>query len=184
MITKSSPVIEQIISAQSSDMGFADYDLIDVYEKSLVTHDIFDFNCLCAMQAGDSLEGESLITPELLKGKPMATLYPDHPVTIQTVQAFESYGLELNANFCARSFVPLLVFVASGSAYSVVDRITADCYLKQNRKKSKIVFRPFSPEVILRTSVITPNHRPMSLLARQFHKVFKQSLREIQKQDA
>ncbi len=181
LITKSSPVVEQLVSAQNSDMGFADFDILENYEKDLVTHEIFEFDCLCAMRTDDPLSKRSIITPEDLNGKPLATLYPEHPVTIQTVQAFESYGFELDSYFCARSFVPLLIFVESGSAYSIVDRITAECYLLQNKKEQNLVFRPFLPRVILRTSIITPNHRPMSVLAQQFHMAFKLSLSSIQK---
>ncbi len=182
--TKTSPEVEQIISAQNSDMGFADFDLIEDHDGVLVDHEVFDFDCLCAIPVDDPLVEKSSITPEDLDGKPLATLYPDHPTTIQVRQAFESFDVMFDSYFCAQYFIPLFTFVERGSAYSVMDRMSVQCYLWQKAKaERKIVFRPFVPQIILRTSIITPSYRPMSMLAQQFHKEFRQSLLEIQLKD-
>ncbi len=182
--TKTSPEVEQIISAQNSDMGFADFDLIEDHEDVLVNHEVFDFDCFCAIPANDPLVKKSSITPEDLDGKPLATLYPDHPTTIQVRQAFESLDLTFDSYFCAQYFIPLFTFVERGSAYSVMDRMSVQCYLWQKEKEArKIVFRPFVPEVVLRTSIITPTYRPMSMLAQKFHTEFRQALSEIQNRD-
>ncbi len=182
--TKTSPEVEQIISAQNSDMGFADFDLIEDHEDVLVNHEVFDFDCFCAIPANDPLVKKSSITPEDLDGKPLATLYPDHPTTIQVRQAFESLDLTFDSYFCAQYFIPLFTFVERGSAYSVMDRMSVQCYLWQKEKGSrKIVFRPFVPEVVLRTSIITPTYRPMSMLAQKFHTEFRQALSEIQNRE-
>ncbi|MCP4874895.1 MAG: LysR family transcriptional regulator [Gammaproteobacteria bacterium] len=182
--TKTSPEVEQIISAQNSDMGFADFDLIEDHEDVLVNHEVFDFDCFCAIPANDPLVKKSSITPEDLDGKPLATLYPDHPTTIQVRQAFESLDLTFDSYFCAQYFIPLFTFVERGSAYSVMDRMSVQCYLWQKEKEArKIVFRPFVPEVVLRTSIITPTYRPMSMLAQKFHTEFRQALSEIQNRE-
>ena len=57
--TKSSPEVEQIISAQNSDMGFADFDLIEDHDDVLVNHEVFDFDCMCAIPADDPLAEKS-----------------------------------------------------------------------------------------------------------------------------
>ena len=182
--TKSSPEVEQIISTQNSDMGFADFDLIEDHEDVLVNHEVFDFDCLCAIPADDPLAEKSIINPQDLDGKPLATLYPDHPATIQTRLAFESFGAKLDSLFCAQYFIPLFTFIERGSAFSVMDRMSVQCYQWQKDKEArKVVFRPFVPEVILRTSIITPTYRPMSMLAQKFHTEFRQALFEIQNRE-
>ena len=183
LITRTSPEVEQVISVQNSDLGFADFDLLEpsAGDNNLVNHEVFDFDCLCAMRADDPLTAKTIITPADLDGKPLATLYPDHPVTVQTRKAFESVGATLDSFFCAQYFVPLFTFVERGSAYSIMDSMSVECYLKQNIKAArKIVFRPFTPKVILRATIITPAYRPMSMLAQQFNREFRQSLIEIQ----
>lgn len=180
--TKSSPEVELIISAQNSDLGFADFDLSKDHEKVLVDHEVFDFDCLCAMSADDPLADNSVITPKDLDAKPLATLRPDHPVTIQTRQAFESHGATFDPYICTEYFIPLFTFIERGSVYSVMDRMSAQCYFWQKTaRERKIVFRPFIPTIVLRTSIITPTYRPMSMLAQQFHRAFRDALGVIQK---
>lgn len=182
--SKSSPEVEQMLSAQNSDIGFADYDLIKVHEDVLVNHEVFDFECLCAIPVDDPLAEKRHITPQDLDGKPLATLYLDHPSTVQTQQAFESCGAKFDSFFSAPYFIPLFTFIERGSAYSVMDRMSAQCYfLQKPREDRRIVFRPFTPTVYLRTSIITPTYRSMSMLAQQFHKEFREALGVIQKQD-
>jgi DNA-binding transcriptional LysR family regulator len=181
LISKSSPEVEQVISVQNSDMGLADYDLLEVKHTDLINHEVFDFDCLCAMRFDDPLTAKPVITPQDLDKKPLATLYPDHPVTLQTRQAFEAVGATLDSYFCAAYFVPLFTFVERGSAYSLMDRMSVENYLLQHPQANRgIVFRPFLPKVILRASLITPRYRPMSMLAQQFHQEFRQALADIQ----
>ncbi|MCP4187884.1 MAG: LysR family transcriptional regulator [Gammaproteobacteria bacterium] len=181
---KPSPEVEQMISAQNSDIGFADFDLIKDHERILVNHEVFDFDCVCAMPVDDPLVDKEMITPEDLNGKPLATLYPDHPTTIQIQQAFDSYGATLRIDFCTQYFIPLFIFIERGSAYSIMDRMSVQCYFWQKPEAyRRIVFRPFTPSIVLRTTIITPTYRPMSMLAQQFHKDFRQSLSAIQKKD-
>jgi DNA-binding transcriptional LysR family regulator len=182
--TKTSAEVEQIISAQNSDMGFADYDLIADHESVLVDHEIFDFDCMCALPVKDPLAQKTVITPEDLDGKPLATLYPEHPVTRQIQQKFKSHNAVFDSYFSAQYFMPLFTFIERGSAYSIMDRMSAQCYFWQKTKaERKIVFRQFVPNITLRTSIITPTYRPMSMLAQEFHKTLRLALLEIQNKD-
>jgi len=179
--TRPSQEIEQLVSAQNVEMGFADYDLLNNYDENLVTFEIYDFECLCAMRADDPLANKSIITPADLDGKTLATLYPEHPTTIQVAQAFKAAGVRMKTGFSAQYFIPLFTFVERGSVYSLIDLMSVECYLSQNRGKSrKLVFRRFEPLVYLRTSIITPNQRPLSMLAQQFLEFFRKTLDEIQ----
>ncbi len=178
---KPSPEVEQMISAQNADIGFADFDLIKDHEHTLVNHEVFDFDCLCAIPADDPLVDKEVITPEDLHGKPLATLYPDHPTTIQLQQAFDTHGATLRIDYCTQYFIPLFTFIERGSAYSIMDRMSVQCYFWQKPQAHRsIVFRPFIPNIVLRTTIITPSYRPMSVLAQQFHKDFRKSLATIQ----
>jgi DNA-binding transcriptional LysR family regulator len=180
LITKSSIEVVQVISAQNSDIGFADYDLISGHLSGLVEHQTFDFDCYCALRFDDPLAKLQTITPRDLEGKPMATLYEDHPTNRQTQQAFSSLGIRMNPCFQAQYFVALFAFIERGVAYSIVDRLTIESYLLQNRSVARpIVFRRFTPAVYLKTTIISPTHRPLSLLAQEFRKSFSASLESI-----
>ena len=184
LITRSSPEIEQLVSAQNVEMGFSDYDLLTPGDDDLATFDIYDFECLCAMRIDDPLAQKTVITPQDLDGKALATLYPEHPTTIQIAEVFKAANVRMDTRFSAQYFIPLFTFVERGSVYSLVDMMSVKCYLSQHQGTARqLVFRRFTPSVTLRTSIITPNHRPISMLTRQFLDFFKQSLSDIQQKD-
>ena len=168
-ITKSSDEVAQVISAQNSDVGFADYDLIRDDSSSLVEHQIKDVDCLCAMRFDDPLAKLETITPHDLADEPIATLYEDHPTNRQIKEAFASCNVNMNTCFQAQYFIALFAFIEKGTAYSIVDKLTIESYLLQNvQGQRRLVFRPFSPAIYLRTTIISPTHRPLSLLAQGF----------------
>lgn len=184
MITRTSPEVEQLVSAQSVEMGFADYELLQIYDDELVSFEHHNFECLCAMHKDDPLAEKTVITPQDLDGKRLATLYPEHPVTKQMAQIFETSGARMEAAISAQYFVPLFSFVEQGGVYSLIDAMTVECYLAQRpHDSSKLVFRHFEPRVELRTAIITPNHRPISRLTQQFLGEFRQTLNAFRSAD-
>ncbi|MCP4952759.1 MAG: LysR family transcriptional regulator [Proteobacteria bacterium] len=184
LITRSSPEIEQLVSAQNVEMGFADYHLLNAYDSDLVSFDLYEFECLCAMRSDDPLAGKSLITPDELDGKTLATLHPEHSTTIQVANAFKAADARMVVGFNAQYFIPLFTFVERRSVYSLVDLLSVKTYLTQHQGNDrKLVFRPFAPRVSLRATIITPNHKPISSLTREFLEFFKQALSSIQQKD-
>ena len=150
------------------------------HDMSLVKRDIFEFDCLCAMRAEDPLAQKQVITPDDLSGKPMATLFEEHPTYLQTKAAFLEMGAKFNPMFEAQYFIPLYTFIERGLAYAVIDQLSARSYqLKSGQRQGEIVFRPFIPRVKLATLVLTPAHKPQSLLAQQFQEKFKDMLGAI-----
>ena len=169
LVSKSSVEVEQTVSAQNSDLGLADYDLLDDPESTLVHHEIFDFDCYCAMRADDPLSSRELIKPQDLANRPMATLYQNHPTCEQTRRAFEGEGVDLNTRFQAQYFIALFAYISEGLACSIIDRLSIKSYFLLNPDAGrKLVFRPFRPRVNLRISLITPAYRPVSIVANSF----------------
>ena len=131
------------------------------------------------MHAEDPLRSKKKITPGDLDNRPLATLYDDHPANKQTRQAFEIIGARFKPRFQTQYFVAVFSFVQLGRAFSIMDRLTMESYLMRNFSNPRIVFKPFSPRILLRTSIVTPTHRPTSLLAEKFYNRFKDTLNEI-----
>ena len=180
LISKTSPQVRQLVAAQQFDIGFADHSMVADHDMSLVEQDLFEFDCLCAMRADDPLARKEVITPVDLSGKPMATLFEEHPTYLQTKAAFAEMGAEFNTLFEAQYFIPLFTFIERGLAYAVIDRLSAASYqLRSGQGKSRIVFRAFIPRVKLVTMVLSPQHTPQSLLAQQFLGKFKEMLTSI-----
>lgn len=180
LISKTSPQVRQLVAAQQYDIGFADHSFLTNQDMSLIKQDIFEFDCLCAMRADDPLARKEVITPIDLSGKPMATLFEEHPTYLQTKAAFAEMHAEFNRMFEAQYFIPLFTFIERGLAYAVIDQLSAESYqLKSAQGKGGIVFRPFTPKVKMVTLVLSPQHTPQSLLAQQFLKEFKDLLSAI-----
>ena len=181
LITKSSPEVEQSVSTQNADIGFADFELIEDPESDLVEFEVLDFECFCAMHIDDPLMSKPVITPNLLSGKPLATLYADHPTSLQLDEAFSSTGSIFNSQYQAQFFISLFAFVEQGLAYSIMDRLSMESYCLQSKQNKLIDFRPFRPKVTLRTTIIKPAFRPVSLLSNKFHGEFQSMLHSIRK---
>lgn len=180
LITRPSRDVEQTISAQSCDIGFADYDMLAETSSSLVTHHLHSLECYCAMPATDPLARRDTIHPDDLDGSPLATLYPEHPTTLQTVDAFRIAGASINPVFRAQYFIALLPMVEQGVAYSIVDALSIRGYQGQNPETARrLVFRRFRPKVVLKTTVMVPDYRPGSLVADAFFREFNGRLTEI-----
>jgi DNA-binding transcriptional LysR family regulator len=131
------------------------------------------------MPAGDPLADKECVTAADLDGKPMATLYPDHPTATDTQGAFAEMGARLNVRFEAVYFIPMFTYVERGLAYAVVDPFSAESYKLFRGAEPRIVFRPFRPAVQLVASIMTPAHRPLSNLAKSFHGLLRDEVHRI-----
>ena len=75
----------------------------------------------------------------------------------------------MNAAFSTQYFIPLLTYVENGLACAVVDPVTAQSYkLYRSGQTAGVVFKPFHPDIAFELAILRPNHRPVSLLARDF----------------
>ena len=174
-----SPQVQQLVSAQQYDMGLADLGFVGANRSPLVDHEAMSFDCLCAMPAGDPLADKGCVTAADLDGKPMATLYADHPTFTQTEAAFAEMGARLNGRFETVYFIPMFTYVERGLAYAVVDPLSAESYKRFSRGEPRIVFRPFRPAVRLVASIMTPAHRPLSNLAQSFRALLRDEVHRI-----
>jgi DNA-binding transcriptional LysR family regulator len=179
LITRSSIQVQQLISAQQYDMGLADLGFVGADRSPLVDYEVMSFECLCAMPAGDPMADKGCVTAADLDGKPMATLYADHPTFTQTEAAFAEMGARLNGRFETVYFIPMFTYVERGLAYAVVDPLSAESYKRFSRGEPRIVFRPFRPAVRLVASIMTPAHRPLSNLAQSFRALLRDEVHRI-----
>ena len=179
LITRSSIQVQQLISAQQYDMGLADLGFVGADRSPLVDYEVMSFECLCAIPAGDPLAEKGCVTAADLDGKPMATLYADHPTFTQTEAAFAEMGARLNGRFETVYFIPMFTYVERGLAYAVVDPLSAESYKLFSGGEPRIVFRPFRPAVRLVASIMTPAHRPLSNLAQSFRALLRDEVHRI-----
>ena len=107
LTTRSSPQVQHLLSTQQYDVGLADMGSMTGTDLNLVNSEAFDFECLCAMRADDPLASKPVVTPQDLDGKPMGTLYEDHPIAVQLQEAFAEIDAYLNIRIRTQYFIPL-----------------------------------------------------------------------------
>jgi len=179
LITRSSIQVQQLVSVQQYDMGLADLGFVGTTRSPLVDHEVIRFECLCAVPAGDPLADKECITAADLDGKPMATLYPEHPNFTDTEAAFAEMGARLNVRFETAYFIPMFTYIERGLAYAVVDPLSAESYKLFSGGEPRIVFRRFRPAIHLVASIMTPAHRPLSNLAQSFLALLRDEVHRI-----
>lgn len=171
MQTRTSEGIREWTASSQYDIGLAE---ISGPAASLNV-DLFDLECVCAMPAEHSLRDEAFITPSMLSGENMITLYPDHVTTHSLQSAFESNNSQLNVRLRTRFFVPALRFVQRGLGISVVDPITAQSFLTLDKTNS-ILFKPFRPHIPFRVGILYPSLSPRSKTTQDFAEQLRNSL--------
>ncbi|TYC60626.1 LysR family transcriptional regulator [Rhodobacterales bacterium] len=167
LASRSSAEIEELIAAQQYDIGFAEtprarnsFDQVD-----------FDMECMCAIPATDPLASREVITPAELDGYPLALLHSEHRSHKQTLARFRDAGVRFNQRFELQTALPGLKFVEEGLCALICDMITAYKAQEDGRLgmgPPMIVFRPFRPRIQNSMSILTPTHRPISIVAKDF----------------
>lgn len=164
IMMRSSAVIEEWIASQQYDVGLAETPA----PRRSIAMQTFELRCYCALRHDDPLAALPAITPQILDGKPLAGLFGEH-VTYRTLAAhFAAAGATLNQRFELRTFQPALQLIEAGLCYCICDAITAASYRSYAGGREEIVFRPFEPRTSLSMAILTPAHRPPSLLAQGF----------------
>ncbi|BBB25344.1 LysR substrate-binding domain-containing protein [Amphritea japonica] len=178
MMMRDSSVIEEWVASQQYDIGLAETPPPNRALSALT----FDLKCVCALPINDPLANKAVITPKDLDNLPLATLQEGHPNYQSALKAFRSQGATLNQRFELLTFQPALKLVEENLCYCICDPMTASGYLQRFDDRARLVFRPFIPEVILSVSVLTPAHRPASVLASSFTELVTQQLEELNAQ--
>lgn len=168
LLLRSTEAVRQLISSQQFDIGLADHDPDTPITGTLLEAEVFEFDCLCALPAGDPLAQQPSIKMTDLAGKPMASLFSEHLIYQQTEQAFALAGLKFNLRFETNFFIQLLTFVQEGLALAIVDPLTAEAYRLYSGGAQRIVFRPLEHEIKFGVEKLLPGHRPTSIIANAF----------------
>ncbi len=168
VVSRSSDGVYRLMSGQRYDIGLADYMPDRSSEASLIDSEVFDFRCLCALPEEHDLRNKKVITPEDLKDQPLATLGQEHAVFDEINASFARCGVTADIRYTTQYFLSLLNYVEQGLACAIVDPISVESYRLYKDGKPRLQFKPLVPEVRFRLALLTPRHRPHSLIAKHF----------------
>lgn len=175
LMMRSSPVVTDWIASQQYDIGFAETPA----PRQTINSEIFALPGVCALPKDDPLVSREVITPADLDGKPLAMLFEDHAISLQTRRAFDEAGARLNKRFELRTFLPALQLVSEGLCYTICEGLSAVSHQESLGPRSNLVFRPFKPDCHLNMSLLTPANRPLSMLVESFAQVLRQEVTDL-----
>lgn len=178
LIMRSSTLIEDMLASQQFDLGFAE---TPAPRPSIAQTD-FDLECVCVLRADDPLAAQAVIGPADLDGRPMAVLFDDHPIAMQTELAFVRQGCRFEKRIELRTFLTGLPFVAEGLCYMVCDMITAYSHIPGQPEAGALTVRRFVPRISSRISILTPAYASQSLLAKAFARDLAEAVRAMQEE--
>ena len=181
LVSRSSVGIYRLMSGQRYDIGLADYIPELSSEAALVDTEIYELRCFCALPEDHPLLDRNSVGPADLAEMPLATLGEEHAVHGEVMSVFERSGLKPDIRYMTQYFISLLTFVEQGFACAVVDPISAESYRLYKGNTSKLHFRLLDPPVYFRIALLTPRHRPHSIVARHFTGIMKGTLEKIRK---
>lgn len=177
LVMRDSTTIADLIASQQFDIGLAE---TPAAPRASIQQIDFDLECVCVMPAGDAMAGLQSLGPQELDGKPMATLFPDHAISMNVRRVFELAGKRFNKRIELRTFLPGLQFVAAGYAYMICDMITAYSHILCNPHAQNLVVRRFRPRVRSGVSILLPGYTPQALMAKAFSQQLLRGIETMQ----
>ena len=170
LISRSSAALRQLILAQNFDVAVIEAPVTQSVGETVQ----YRYRCQCALPPGHPLAKLETVTPGDLDNVPFAALFPDHSTHHQIRNAFSQYGAELRIALECDFFTSALSFVSHGGGVTILDPITTS-----HIEKSRVVLRPFEPEISYELALVRPTNRPNSRLADAFCEKLTSKLREL-----
>ena len=164
VMTRTSIKVHEWIASQQYDVGIAE--MLD--QRESINIQPIRLECVCALRKDDPLAEKEVLTPDDLDNAPMASLFREHFTYQDAKRVFAEAGRRFRTRFELSVFVPGFTLVEQGVAYCLVDQINAASYRLYRGDQGVLTFRPFRPRLPYDIAVLTPVHRPPSLLATAF----------------
>jgi len=175
LMSRSSDAVVQLIAAQRHDVGLADAQALGADVSPLVHAERHTLRCRCAVPIDHPLAERERIGPQDLAGESLAALYPEHSSRQATERCLAAAGVVARVRFTAQYFLPCLNWVERGLAVSIVDPISMESY-RIARDTPRIRFLPFDPAIVHEVVLLTPAHRPASMLGTAFIDALRREL--------
>lgn len=164
MMMRSSTMVQDWVASQQYDIGYSE---LPKDRDSFNVEPIY-LEGVCAIHKDHPLAQKDTIVPNDLDNFPLAALFGRHSVSEHVRMLFEEHGATYRPRFELQNYISGLEFVEQKLCACICDPISAASYKLYKSGHGNIVFRPFAPSVIFDHSILTPAHKPMSQLAREF----------------
>ncbi|MCZ0735848.1 LysR substrate-binding domain-containing protein [Phreatobacter sp. AB_2022a] len=163
-ITRSSPTVRDLGRIDAFDIGFAELPI----DSPAAIIEVFQIGCVAVLPARHPLGRHPVITPALLEGVPVISLYADHFLHEAIERAFAEAGVPLKMAAHVEFFGSACALVMENLGVTIVDAATGAHF-----DKLGLVIRPFEPELFYKFAMFRPTNRPLSRIATDFVAEFR-----------
>lgn len=156
----SSPQTAQIISEGHANLGIAQSRIEDPgVTRTLISA----IEAVCILPRGHPMEGESVITPDHLRGQRFISLAPQDVIRLQLERLLEESGVEISRNLEVAMGMTLCRIVDQGFGIGIADSETVS-----NLHIPNTVIRPFCPRIEIPVFLMRAARKPMSIIEAKF----------------
>lgn len=163
-ITRSSPTVRDLGRIDAFDIGFAELPI----DSPAAIIEVFQIGCVAVLPAGHPLGRHPVITPALLEGVPVISLYADHFLHEAIERAFAEAGVPLKMAAHVEFFGSACALVMENLGVTIVDAATGAHF-----DKLGLAIRPFAPALFYKFAMFRPTNRPLSRIATDFVAEFR-----------
>jgi DNA-binding transcriptional LysR family regulator len=174
--TNSSATLEQLVASQLCDVALAVY-ASGGNSSAVNVEKLADIRGMCALPAGHRLADRPLIHASDLKGESFVSLSHHDGMRERVDSVFQDLHIPRNMLVETEFFATVCSMVINGVGVSVVNPLIAKDFLAQG-----LVLKPLEPCVLFPVYLLSPSHRPASILAQRFLDVVREMLVEYDKE--
>ncbi|MEM9249877.1 MAG: LysR substrate-binding domain-containing protein [Pseudomonadota bacterium] len=175
---RTSAQIAELARAQSIDFGFAD--ALDARDgASLYSSDVIAARCFAALPESHTLAGAASVSLSDLSGEPLGTLHANHPHRLDIEERFAQGGHLFHRCVESQTFLAVLQFVAAGQCCAILDPLTVAHVDQVADTFAGVVIRPLQDDLWYRYALVTPRHRPISLLAEKLRLAWREEVLDL-----
>ncbi len=170
--TNNSATLEQLIASQLCDVALAVY-ASGSSSNAVKVEKLADIRGMCALPAGHRLADLPVIQATDLEGESFVSLSHHDGMRERVDSIFQDLHISRSMLVETEFFATICCMVINGVGVSVVNPLVAKDFIAQG-----LVLKPLEPRVEFPVYLLSPSHRPASILAQQFLDVVRQLLAE------
>ncbi|HWL27377.1 MAG TPA: LysR substrate-binding domain-containing protein [Burkholderiaceae bacterium] len=174
--TNSSATLEQLVASQLCDVALAVY-ASGGNSTAVNVEKLADIRGMCALPAGHRLAGQPFVHASDLKGESFVSLSHHDGMRERVDSVFHELHIPRRMLVETEFFATVCSMVIHGVGVSVVNPLVAKDFIEQG-----LVLKPLEPRIDFPVYLLSPGHRPASILAQRFLSVVREMLVEYQQQ--
>lgn len=170
--TNNSATLEQLIASQLCDVALAVY-ASSGNSNAVNVEKLADIQGVCALPPGHRLADRPVVDAGDLEGEPFVSLSHHDGMRERVDSIFDERRIARTLLVETEFFSTVCCMVMNGMGVSVVNPLVAKDFIGHG-----LLLKPFLPRVDFPVYVLSPQHRPTSILAQQFLDVVQELLVE------